>query len=123
MNKLRINHAPADEYLLFRRQVTSEGFIYHPIAFQEYKDRIQHAYDSQDFDPVFHVLVRTAEEPHVRYYPLPKLLDKGFIRWFAEDAYQRIMATITEAKVDTRIQPSTSALSKLATKITKFFGG
>lgn len=121
-NIQRINHPPVDEVELFRRQNTEDGFIYHPVAWEDYAGRILQAKETQDFQPIYPLLIRTLTTPHFRYYPLPRLLDNSVVPYYAEDAYQRVQAALNryvDAKVATRNRYTSDA--KVATRIPSFF--
>lgn len=102
----RINHEPADYVELYRRQKTDEGFIYHALPWSEWADRIVNCVETQDFEQVYTVLIRTRTDPYERYYPLPRLLNGVEVPYYAEDAYQRVLSAIDTytslAKVATR---------------------
>lgn len=72
--------------------VTPSKRTYRPLKWEVYEDRIKEAYDSQDFEGVKYLLVRTGEE---RFYPLPLLLNvKVAIPNYAEEVAEEVFGLI-----------------------------
>lgn len=91
----RIHGQPVDNMQLFRKTTTADKVIYTGVPFKNWHRLIQKAKETQDFDQIKYLLIRTTTEPQVRYYPVCLLLDTDrHPAWFAEDAYQRLHAKV-----------------------------
>lgn len=91
----RIHGQPVDNMQLFRKTTTADKVIYTGVPLKNWHRLIQKAKETQDFDQIKYLLIRTSIEPQVRYYPVCLLLDNDrHPAWFAEDAYQRLHAKV-----------------------------
>lgn len=91
----RIHGLPVDSMELFRKTTTADKVIYTGVPLKNWHRLIQKAKETQDFDQIKYLLIRTTTEPQVRYYPVCLLLDTHRqTPWFAEDAYQRLHAKV-----------------------------
>ena len=87
----RIHGQPVDNMQLFRKTTTDSKIIYTGVPLKNWHRLIQKAKETQDFDQIKYLLIRTTTEPQVRYYPVCLLLDNNRqTAWFAEEAYQRL---------------------------------
>ena len=110
----RIHGQPVDSMELFRKTTTADKVIYTGVPLKNWHRLIQKAKETQDFDQIKYLLIRTTTEPQVRYYPVCLLLDTDrHPAWFAEDAYQRLHAKVAMS-LTTRLKSVLGRLRSLS---------
>lgn len=110
----RIHGLPVDTMELFRKTTTDSKVIYTGVPLKNWHRLIQKAKETQDFDQIKYLLIRTTTEPQIRYYPVCLLLDvERHPAWFAEDAYQRLHAKVAMS-LTTRLKSVLCSLRSLA---------
>ena len=91
----RIHGQPVDNMQLFRKTTTDSKVIYTGVPLKNWHRLLSEAKETQDFDQIKYLLIRTTTEPQIRYYPVCLLLDVNRqTAWFAEEAYQRLHAKV-----------------------------
>lgn len=91
----RIHGKSVDNMQLFRKTTTDSKVIYTGVPLKNWHRLLSKAKETQNFDQIKYLLIRTTTEPQVRYYPVCLLLDNNRqTPWFAEDAYQRLHAKV-----------------------------